>query len=74
MTRGQRQAKSSVMMGLMYFAAIVATLPLLFILVHLLSQGARFIGLDFFTQMPRPVGDSIWIGSSPSRIGNTSAP
>lgn len=57
MTRGQRQAKSSVMMGLMYFAAIIATLPLLFILVHLLSQGARFIGLDFFTQMPQPVGE-----------------
>lgn len=45
------------MLGLTYAAAIVATLPLLFIIFHLLRQGAAFIRPEFFTEMPRPVGE-----------------
>jgi phosphate transport system permease protein len=46
------------MSGVMGAAAVVATLPLLFILWHLLRQGASSINLDFFTRMPRPVGEA----------------
>jgi phosphate transport system permease protein len=46
------------MIGLTYTAAALATLPLLFILFHLLVKGASSISLDFFTHMPRPVGET----------------
>jgi len=45
------------MLGLTYVAAVLATLPLLLILFHLLRQGAASISLEFFTEMPRPVGE-----------------
>lgn len=45
------------MLGLTYAAALVATLPLLFIIFHLLRQGAAYLRPDFFTEMPRPVGE-----------------
>ncbi|HET6319135.1 MAG TPA: phosphate ABC transporter permease PstA [Chloroflexota bacterium] len=44
----------TVVMGL---AALLATLPLVFILFHLLKQGASSLGAHFFTQMPRPPGE-----------------
>ena len=56
MNRGARHAKSSVMLGMTYVAATIATLPLLFIIFHLLRQGAAFIRPGFFTEMPKPVG------------------
>jgi phosphate transport system permease protein len=46
------------MLGMTYFAAIVATLPLLFIIFHLLRQGAAFLRPGFFTEMPKPVGEA----------------
>ena len=57
MTRNSRQLKSRVMLGLTYVAAVLATLPLLLILVYLLRQGAQAMGPGFFTQMPKPVGE-----------------
>ena len=54
----RRRAVNTVMVGLMYVAAVLATLPLVFILWHLLRQGASTIGLDFFTQDPRPIGEA----------------
>jgi phosphate transport system permease protein len=45
------------MIGLTYLAAILATLPLLLILVHLITKGASSLSLDFFTHMPKPVGE-----------------
>lgn len=58
MTRKSRQAKSAVMLGMTYAAAAIATLPLLFIIFHLLKQGATYIRPSFFTEMPRPVGEA----------------
>ncbi|HYU53737.1 MAG TPA: phosphate ABC transporter permease PstA [Gemmatimonadaceae bacterium] len=46
------------MIGLTYLAAILATLPLLLILLHLLRKGATSLSLSFFTHMPRPVGEA----------------
>ncbi len=45
------------MLGLTWVAAIIATLPLLLIIFHLLKQGAAFIRPSFFTEMPRPIGE-----------------
>jgi phosphate transport system permease protein len=46
------------MLALTYVAAVLATLPLLLILFHLLKKGAAFITPDFFTEMPAPVGET----------------
>jgi len=56
-SRRGRHVKSSLMLGLTWVAAIIATLPLLFIIFHLLKQGAAFIRPSFFTEMPRPIGE-----------------
>ena len=53
----RRHVVSGVMISLTYIAAIIATLPLLLILFHLLMKGASSISLDFFTRMPQPVGE-----------------
>lgn len=53
----RRHYVSGVMISLTYLAAVLATLPLLLILFHLLMKGASSISLDFFTNMPQPVGD-----------------
>lgn len=54
----RRRIVSRIMVGLTGVAAILATLPLLLILWYLLQKGASSISLDFFTQMPRPVGEA----------------
>ncbi len=46
------------MIGLTCVAAILATFPLLFILTHLLKQGATSVNWNFFTKMPAPTGES----------------
>jgi phosphate transport system permease protein len=44
------------MTGLMGLAAVLATLPLIFLIWHLLREGAASLDLAFFTQTPQPVG------------------
>jgi phosphate transport system permease protein len=39
------------------FAAFLVILPLLLILAFLVYQGASAVNLDFFTQLPKPVGE-----------------
>lgn len=46
------------MMALTYVAAVLATLPLIFILFHLLKAGAGALTIDFFTHTPQPVGEA----------------
>lgn len=57
-TLGRRRLKNGVMVGVMCAAAIVATLPLLFILAHLVREGASSINLAFFTELPKPPGEA----------------
>jgi phosphate transport system permease protein len=45
------------MAGLTAFAAFLVILPLLLILAFLVYQGASAVNLDFFTQLPKPVGE-----------------
>ncbi len=53
----RRRGTSLVMIGLTCAAAALAIVPLLAILAYLLRQGAATLSLDFFTNMPRPVGE-----------------
>lgn len=53
-----RHFVSGGMIGLTYLAAILATLPLILILIHLVAKGASSLSLGFFTHMPRPVGEA----------------
>ena len=52
-----RRVVNVVMSGLMAVAAVLATLPLVFLLFHLLREGATSIDFAFFTMMPKPVGE-----------------
>jgi len=55
---GRRRLANRVMLGVMYLAALLATLPLIFILWHLAREGASSLSVEFFTRMPRPVGEA----------------
>lgn len=54
----RRRVLSGVMGMIMWLAAILATLPLIFLLIHLLREGASSIDVAFFTRMPKPVGEA----------------
>lgn len=53
----RRRGVSVVMVTLTCIAAAIAVVPLLVILAYLLRQGAGALSLDFFTSMPKPVGE-----------------
>lgn len=55
-TLARRHAVNVVMVGLTCVAAILATLPLIFILGYLISRGASALSLEFFTRLPAPAG------------------
>jgi phosphate transport system permease protein len=55
-TSPRRRVVNGVMTGLTWAAAVVATLPLLFILFYLLQKGASSLSIAFFTQLPAPPG------------------
>lgn len=57
-TIGRRRVVNVVMVGVTFGAAILATLPLVFILAHLLREGASSIDFAFFTEMPKPPGET----------------
>lgn len=46
------------MYGLCIVSAIAAIIPLLLIFYHTVSLGASALNLDFFTKLPKPVGES----------------
>ena len=53
----RRRVVNALMSGVVAIAAIITTLPLLLILFHLVRSGASALSVDFFTGMPRPVGE-----------------
>jgi phosphate transport system permease protein len=53
----RRRVRSRIMVALMYVAAVLAVLPLILILIHLLRLGGGALNWAFFTQMPRPPGE-----------------
>ena len=56
------------MVGLTYVAAVLATLPLVLILGYLIREGASSLSVDFFTQMPRPVGEAGGVDEMPGAV------
>ena len=54
----RRHVVSVAMVTLTCLAAAIAVVPLVAILIYLLRQGAGALSLDFFTRMPRPVGEA----------------
>jgi phosphate transport system permease protein len=53
---GWRKAKNRVMLALTGVAALAATAPLILILWHLIGEGAKALNVEFFTQIPAPMG------------------
>lgn len=54
----RRRAVSFVMIGLTYLATVLAVIPLILIVYHLLRQGASSLNLSFFIHMPKPTGEA----------------
>jgi phosphate transport system permease protein len=52
----RRRAVNGVMLGLLTLAAILATLPLILIIYHLLKNGFSSVSLSFFTKTHAPPG------------------
>ena len=46
------------MLVLCYLSAIVAIVPLVLIFFYTINRGASYLNLDFFIQMPKPVGET----------------
>ena len=53
----RRRFVNGLMLGVLGLAAIAATLPLVFIIFHLLRSGIGALNVNFFIHMPTPVGD-----------------
>lgn len=54
----RRRGVSIVMVSLTCLAAALAVVPLVVILAYLLRQGVGALSMDFFTSMPKPVGEA----------------
>jgi phosphate transport system permease protein len=53
----RRKALSSAFVGFCALSVLLALVPLALVLFFVVSQGIRAINVDFFTQMPKPVGE-----------------
>ena len=46
------------MMSLTFFAAMAAIVPLVFIFYYTISKGITYLNVEFFIEMPKPVGEA----------------
>ena len=53
----RRRAVDQLMTGLCFVGVLIALLPLASVLVYVIIQGASALNWDFFTQLPKPVGE-----------------
>lgn len=53
-----RNKKNRIFKGIIIFGTVVCTLPLLLILFYIFKQGITAINWDFFTNLPKPVGET----------------
>lgn len=53
-----RKLKSTLMIALCGFSAVLVLLPLLSILLYVVSRGLSGLSLEFFTGLPKPVGEA----------------
>jgi phosphate transport system permease protein len=54
--RGRRVSTNRIMLGAATAAAVVSTVPLIWIVAYVATQGLQAISVDFFTSEPTPVG------------------
>lgn len=54
----RRNFKSRTAYLLCSLSAVLALIPLILIMIYVIAQGAAAINIDFFTQLPKPVGES----------------
>ena len=55
---GARRLLSRVVVGLCGLAVLIALVPLAFVFFYVIQQGFSSLSVDFFTRMPKPVGES----------------
>jgi len=53
----RRKIINSVMIGLCMLAGVITILPLLYIFLYTTQSGISSLNIDFFTQLPKPVGE-----------------
>ena len=51
-----RKSVNALMIGLTGFATLLALVPLFWIVGYVIYMGAPSLNIEFFTQLPRPVG------------------
>jgi phosphate transport system permease protein len=54
----RRKLVSGTMLTLCYVSAVVAIVPLVLIFFYTVNRGISYLNLDFFIQMPKPVGET----------------
>jgi phosphate transport system permease protein len=54
----RRKFVGNTMLALCYLSAIAAIVPLVLIFFYTINRGASYLNLDFFIQMPKPVGET----------------
>ena len=52
----QRKTANAVMLSLTALLTALALVPLFWIIGYVIARGGQYINLDFFTQLPRPLG------------------
>jgi phosphate transport system permease protein len=53
-----RKFKNALMQAIAFVCAVLVVVPLFLVLYHLVVNGFSSINLAFFTQLPKPVGES----------------
>lgn len=54
----RRKATNTLLNSLAWLSALIAVTPLLLIFFYTVSKGASHVNLEFFTHMPKPVGET----------------
>lgn len=54
----RRKFVGGTMLSLCYLSAVIAIVPLFLIFFYTISRGVSHLNLDFFIQMPKPVGET----------------
>ena len=57
-TLARRKLTNHLMVAMTYLAALVATIPLILILIQLVKRGGSAVNWDFFTKMPSAPGEA----------------
>jgi len=57
LTTRRRKAASSIFVAFCALSVLIALVPLGFVLFYVVSEGIQALNVDFFTQMPKPVGE-----------------